>query len=145
MSQLSHQVAKGLEFQLQTQSSNEYSGLISFRMDWLDLLAVQGTFRSLLQHHPSEASVLRCLAFFVVQLSYLHVTTGETIALTRRTLVCKVMSLLFNMLSGSFHKLLTLIPQGVDRIENHVHRKQIKLITWTTAFCNSTETMSQAL
>ena len=79
--------------------SNEYSGLISFRMDWLDLLAVQGTLKSLLQHHSSKASVLRCSAFFIVQLSHPYVTTGKAIALTRWTFVGKVMSLLFNMLS----------------------------------------------
>ena len=78
---------------------NEYSGLISFRIDWLDLLAVQGTLKSLLQHHSSKASILRCSAFFIVQLSYLYMTTGKTIALTRQTFVGKVMSLLFNMLS----------------------------------------------
>ena len=75
--------------------SNEYSGLISFRIDWLDLLAVQGTFKSLLQHHSSKASILWCSAFFIVQLSH----TGKTIALTRWAFVGKVMSLLFNMLS----------------------------------------------
>ena len=79
--------------------SNEYSGLISFRMDWLNLLAVQGTLKSLLQHHSSKASILQCLAFFTVQLSHPHMTTGKTIALTRWTFVGKVMSLLFNMLS----------------------------------------------
>ena len=79
--------------------SNEYSGLISFRMDWLDLLAVQGTLNSLLQHHSSKASILRCSAFLIVQLSYPYMTTGKTIALTRRTFVGKVMSLFFNMLS----------------------------------------------
>ena len=79
--------------------SNEYSGLISFRMDWLDLLAVQGTLKSLLQHHSSKASILRHSAFFIVQLSHPHMTTGKTIALTRRTFVNKEMSLLFNMLS----------------------------------------------
>ena len=73
------------------------SGLISFRMDWLDLLAVQGTLKSLLQHHSSKASILRCSAFFIVKLSHLYMTTGKTIALTRRTFVGKVMSLLFNM------------------------------------------------
>ena len=78
--------------------SNEYSGLISFRMDWLDLLAVQGTLKSL-QHHSSKASILRRSAFFTVQLSYPYMTTGKTIALTRWTFVVKVMSLLFNMLS----------------------------------------------
>ena len=79
--------------------SKEHPGLISFRMDWLDLLAVQGTLKSLLQQCSSKASILRCSAFFTVQLSHPHRTTGKTIALTRGTLVSKVMSLLFNMLS----------------------------------------------
>ena len=79
--------------------SNEYSGLIFFRMDWSDLLAVQGTLKSLLQHHSSKASVLWCSAFFIVQLSHSYMTTEKTIALTRRIFVGKVMSLLFNMLS----------------------------------------------
>ena len=79
--------------------SNEYSGLISFRMDLLDLLAVQGTLKSLLQHHSSKASNLRCSAFFIVHLSHPYMTTGKTIALTRWTFVGKVVSLLFNMLS----------------------------------------------
>ena len=79
--------------------SNEYSGLISFRMDWLDLLAVQGTLKSLLQHYRSKASILQCSAFFMVQLSQPYMTTGKTIALTTWTFVDKVMSLLFNMLS----------------------------------------------
>ena len=79
--------------------SNEHPGLISFRMDWLDLLAVQGTLKSLLQHHSSKASILRCSAFFTVQISHPYMTTGKTIALTRRTFVGKVMSLLLNMLS----------------------------------------------
>ena len=95
----SHQVAKVLEFQLQHQSlPNEHPGLISFRMDWLDLLAVQGTLKSLLQHHSSKASILRCSAFFTVQLSHPYMTTGKIMALTRQTFVGKVMSLLFNML-----------------------------------------------
>ena len=81
--------------------SNEYSRVISFRMDWLDLLAVQGTLNSLLQHHSSKASILRHSAFFIVQLSHSYMTTGKTIALTRWTFVGKVMSLLFNMLSWS--------------------------------------------
>ena len=86
-------------FSFSISPSNEYSGLISFRMDWLDLLPVQGTLKSLLQHHSSKASILRCSAFFIVQLSHPYVPTGKTIALTRRTFVGKVMSLLFNMLS----------------------------------------------
>ena len=86
-------------FSLSISPSNEYPGLISFRMDWLDLLAVQGTLKSLLQHHSSKASILQRSAFFTVQLSNPYKTTGKTIALTRRTLVGKVMSLLLNMLS----------------------------------------------
>ena len=79
-------------FSFSISSSNEYSGLISFRMDWLDLFAVQGTLKSLLQHHSSKASILWCSAFFIVQLSHPYMTTGKTIALTRRTFVGKVMS-----------------------------------------------------
>ena len=94
-----HQVATVLELQLQHQSFSEYSGLISFRMDWLDLLAVQGTLKSFLQHHNSKASILRLSAFFMVQLSHPYMTAGKTIALTRWTFVGKVMSLLFTMLS----------------------------------------------
>ena len=94
----SHEVAKVLEFQLQHQSFNEHPGLISFRMDWLHLLAVQGTLKSLLQHHSSKASIFQHSAFFIVQLSHPYTTTGKTIALTRRIFVGKVMSLLFNML-----------------------------------------------
>ena len=86
-------------FSFSISSSSEYSGLISFRMDWLDLLAVQGTFKSLLQHISSKASILWCSAFSIVQLSHPYMTTGKTIALTRWTIVGKVMSLLFNMLS----------------------------------------------
>ena len=86
-------------FSISISPSNEYSGLISFRMGWLDLLAVQGTLKILLQHHSSKASVLRCSAFFMVHLSHPYVTTGENITLIRQTFVSKVMSLLFNMLS----------------------------------------------
>ena len=86
-------------FSFSISPSNEHPGLISFRMDWLDLLAVQGTLKSLLQHHTSKASILRHSAFFTVQLSHPYMTTGKTIALTRRTFVGKVMSLLLNMLS----------------------------------------------
>ena len=86
-------------FSLNISLSNEYSGLISFRIDWLDLLAVQGTLKSLLQHHRSKGSILQHLPFFILQLSHPYMTTGKTIALTRRTFVGKVMSLLFNMLS----------------------------------------------
>ena len=91
---------KDWSFSFNISPSNKHSRLISFRMDCLDLLAVQGTLKSLLQHHSSKASMLRRLAFFVVQLSHPYMTTGQTIALTRRTFVCKVMSLLLNMLSS---------------------------------------------
>src|SRR5574341_1282933 len=89
--------------------SNEHSGLISFRMDWLDLLEVQGTFKSLLQHHSSKASILWRSAFFTVQLSHPYMTTGKTIALTRQTFVGKVMSLLLNMLS---RLVITFLPRS---------------------------------
>ena len=88
-----------MEFQLPHSPSNEYSGLISLRMDWLDLLAVQGALKSLLQHRSSKASVLWCSSFLMVQLSHPYMTTGKTIALTRQTFVSKVMSLLFNIFS----------------------------------------------
>ena len=103
----SHQVAKVLEFQLQHQSFNP--GLISFRIDWLDLLAVQGTLKSLLQHHNSKASILRPSAFFIVQLSHPYMTTEKTIALIRQTFFGKVMSLLFNMLS---RLVILFLPRG---------------------------------
>ena len=96
-------------FSFSISPSNEYSGLISFRMDWLDLLAVQGTLKSLLQHHSSKASILQRSAFFTVQLSHPYMTTGKTIALTRRTFVGKVMSLLFNMLS---RLVITFLPRS---------------------------------
>ena len=87
---------------------NEHPGLISFRMDWLDLLAVQGTLKSLLQHHSSKASILQCSAFFIVQLSHSYMTTGKAIAVTRWTFVGKGMSLLFNMLS---RLVITFLPR----------------------------------
>ena len=92
-------MAKLLEFQLQHQSFNEYSGLISIRIDWFDLLAVQGTLKRFFQYHSSKASILQHSVFFMVQLSYPYVTTGKTIALTKWTIVDKVTSLLFNTLS----------------------------------------------
>ena len=96
-------------FSFNISPSNEYSGLISFRMDWLDLLAVQGTVKNLLQHHSSKALILQCSAFFIVQLSHPYMTTGKTIALTRQTFVGKVMSLLFNMLS---RLVITFLPRS---------------------------------
>ena len=96
-------------FSFSISPSNEYSGLISFRMGWLDLLAVQGTLKSLLQHHNTKASVLWCSAFFMVQLSHLYMTTGKSIALTRGTFVGLVMSLLLNMLS---RLVITFLPRS---------------------------------
>ena len=96
-------------FSFSISPSNEYPGLISFRMDWLDLIAVQGTLKSLLQHHSSKPSILQCSAFFIVQLSHPYMTTGKTIALTRWTLVGKVMSLLFNVLS---RLVITFLPRS---------------------------------
>ena len=96
-------------FSFSISPSKEIPGLISFRMDWLDLLAVQGTLKNLLQHHSSKASILRRLAFFTVQLSHPYMTTGKTIALTRWTIVGKVMSLLFNMLS---RLVITFLPRS---------------------------------
>ena len=96
-------------FSFSISPSNEYSGLIPFRMDWLDLLAVQGSLYSLLHHHSSKGSILRCSAFFIVQLSHPYVITGKTIALTRQTFVGKVMSLLFSMLS---RLVITFLPRS---------------------------------
>ena len=103
-------------FSFNISPSNEHPGLISFRMDWLDLLSVQGTHKSLLQHHSSKASILRCSAFLIVQCSYPYMTTRKTIVLTRRTFVDKVMSLLFNMLS---RLVITFFP-----------RRKCLLISW---------------
>jgi len=96
-------------FSFNISPSNEHPGLISFRMDWLDLLAVQRTHKSLLQYHSSKASILQCSAFFIVQLSQPYITTGKTIALTRRTFVGKVMSLLLNILS---RLVITFLPRS---------------------------------
>ena len=96
-------------FSFSISPSNEHPGLISFRMDWLDLLAVQGTLKSLLQHHSSKASILQCSVFFTVQISHPYMTTGKTIALTRRTYVDKIISLLFNMLS---RLVITFLPRS---------------------------------
>ena len=103
-------------FSFSISPSKEHPGLISFRMDWLKLLAVQGTLQSLLQHHSSKASILQCSAFFIVQLSHAYITTGKTIALTRQTFVGKVISLLLNMLS---RLVITFLPS-----------KKCLLISW---------------
>ena len=108
-------------FSFNISPSNEHTGLISFRMDWLNLLAVQGTLKSHLQHYSSKASILRCSAFFIVQLSNPYRTTGKTIALTRQIFVGKVMSLLFNMLSKL---LITFHPRSkhllISRLQSHL-------------------------
>ena len=106
-------------FSFSISPSNEHPGIISFRMDWLDLLAVQGTLQSLLQHHSSKASILRCSAFFIVQLSHPYMTTGKIIALTRWTFVGKVMSLLFNMLS---RLVITFLPRSKHLLSIHVSK-----------------------
>ena len=105
----SYQVAKDWSFSFSISPSNEYSGLVSFRIDWFDLLAVQRTLKSLLRYHGLKASVLRCSAFFMVQLSHPYMTTGKTIALTRQTFFSKVMSLLFNML---FSLVIAFLPRS---------------------------------
>ena len=109
MSQLFASGGQSMSFSFNISPSNEHPGLISFRMDWLDLLAVQGTLKSLLQHHSSKASILWCSAYFIVQLSHPYMTTGKTIAWTRWTFVGKVMSLLFNMLS---RLVITFLPRS---------------------------------
>ena len=109
MSQLCMRWPKYWSFSFNISPSNEHPGLISFRMDWLDLLAVQGTLRSLLQHHSSKVSIFQRSAFFIVQLSHPYMTTGNTIALTRWTFVGKVMSLLFNML---FKLVIAFLPRS---------------------------------
>ena len=105
----SHRWPKYWSFSFHISPSNEHSGLISFRVDWLDLLAVQGTLKSLFQHHTSKASIPRHSAFFIVQLSHLYMTTGKTITLTRQTFVGKVISLLLNMLS---RLIITFLPRS---------------------------------
>ena len=105
-------------FSFNISPSDEHPGLISFRMDWLDLLAVQGTLKSLLQYHSSKSSILRCSAFFIVQLSHPYITTGKTIALTRQAFVGKAKSLLFNMLS-------TLVITFLPMSKRHLHQESV--------------------
>ena len=128
-------------FSFSISPSNEYSGLISFRMDWLDLLAVQGTLKSLLQHHSSKASILQCSAFFIVQLSYPYMTTGKTIAFTRQTFAGKVMSLLFNMLS---RLVITFLPRSKSLLVSWLQSRSAvilepmerKSLTVSPSICN---------
>ena len=116
---------KYLSFSFSIIPSKEIPGLISFRMDWLDLLAVQGILESLLQHHSSKASFLWHSAFFTVQLSHLHMTTGKTIVFTRRTFVGKVMSLLFNMLSRS---VITFLPRSKRLLISWLHSPSVVIL-----------------
>ena len=113
-------------FSFSISASNEYSGLISFRIDWFDLLAVQGTLKSLLQHHSSKASIFQCPVFLIVQISHSYMTTGETIALTIRTFVGKVMSLLFNTLSRFVVVFLPRSQHLLISLRNAVSR----ILTW---------------
>ena len=110
-------------FSFSISPSSEHPGLISFRMDWLDLLAVQGTLKSLLQHHISKASILRCSAFFTVQLTHPYMTTGKTITLTSWTFVGKVMSLLFNM---PFRLIITFLPSTHKHVSNSTHTHKLR-------------------
>ena len=125
-------------FSFSINPTNEYSGLISFRMDWLDLLAVQGTLKSLLQHHSSKASILQCSAFFTVQLSHPYMTTGKTIALTRQAFFGKLMFLLFNMLS---RLVLAFLPRSKQSNCQHylpiilAHLKYVKQLLFQTQIC----------
>ena len=126
-------------FSFNISPSNEYSGLISFRMDWLDLLAAQGTLKRLLQHHSSKASILQCSAFFIVQLSHPYMTTGKAIALRRWMFVDKVMSLLCNMLSRlvmekQWHPILVLLPG-----ESHGRRSLLVYSPWGHEESDTTE------
>ena len=128
-------------FSFNISPSNEYSGLISFRIDWLDLLAVQGTLKSLLQHHSSKASILQCSAFFIVQITHPHMTTGKTMALTSWTFVGKVMSLLFNMLSSV---VIAFRPRSKHLLISWLHSpsavilepKEIKSLTVSPSICH---------
>ena len=119
-------------FSVSISSSNEHPRLISFRMDWLDLLAVQGTLKSLLQHHGSKASILWCSAFFIVQLSHPYMTTGKTIALSRQTFVGKVMSLFFNMLSRLVITVFLLVSRLQSPSAVILEPQKIKSVTVST-------------
>ena len=120
-------------FSFNISPSNEHPGLISFRMDWLDLLGVWGTLKSLLQHHSSKASILRSSAFFIVQLSHPHMTTGKTIALTRWTFVGKVMFLLFNMLSSL---VIAFLPRSKCLLISWLHSPSALILEPKTIVCH---------
>ena len=122
--------------------SNEYSGLISFRMDWLDLLAVQGTLKTLLQQHSSKASIFQHSAFFIVQLSHPYMTTGKTIALTRRTFVGKVMSVLFNMLS---RLVITFLPRSKHLLISWLQSPSAVILEPKNIKCDTVSTVSPSI
>ena len=125
---------KSWHFYLSISPSSEYSGLISFRMDWLDLLAIQGTLKNLLQHHSSKATILQCSAFFMVQLSHPYMSTGKARALTRRTLVGKVMFLLFNMLS---RLVITFLPRSKRLLISWLQSPSAVILEpWKKKFCH---------
>ena len=138
----SHEVAKVLEFSYSIIPSKEIPGLISFRMDWLDLLAVQGTLKSLLQHHSSKASILRRSAFFTVQLSHPHMTTGKTIAWTRRTYVGKVMSLLLNILSSM---VITFLPRSKSLLISWLQSPSAVILEPPKIKCDTVSTVSPSI
>ena len=137
-----HQVAKYWRFSFNISHSNDYSGLISFRMDWLDPLAVQGTLKSLLQHHSSQASILRHSAFFIAQLSHPHMTTGKTIALTRQTFVGKVLSLLFNMLS---RLVITFLPRSKGLLISWLQTPSALILEPPKIKCDTVSTVSASI
>ena len=126
-------------FSFNISPSNEHLVLISFRMDWLDVLAVQGTLKSLLQHHSSKPSILQCSAFFTVQLSHSYMTTGKTIALTRRTFVGKVKSLLFNMLS---RLVITFLPRSKGLLISWLQSPSAMILEPKKIKCDTASTVS---
>ena len=140
----SHQVAKYWSFSFNISPSNEHPGLTSFRMDWLDLLALQGTHKSLLRHHSSKASVLWPSAFFIVQLSHPYMATGKTIVLTRQTFVDKVMSLLFNMLS---RLVITFLPRSKCLLISWLQTPSAVILepTWPASWENCMQVRKQQL
>ena len=133
---------KNWSFSFNISPSNEHSRLISFRMDWLDLLAVHGTLKSLLQHHSSKASILRCSAFYIVQLSHPYMTTGETIALTRWTFVGKETSLLFNMLS---RLVITFLPRSKHLLISWLQSPSAVILEPPKIKCDIASTVSPSI
>jgi len=142
MSQLVTSGGQSWSFSFNISPSNEHPGLTSFRMDWLDLLSVQGTLKSLLQHHSSKASILQCSAVFIVQLSHPYMTTGKTIALTRRTFVGKVMFLLFNMLS---RLVITFLPRSKRLLISWLQSPSVVILETTKIKSDTVSTVSPSI